>query len=99
MNTCCITIEDDDVTAEFLVERIRRARKEWICCECKAKINPGEKYQHVVGKWDGKISTVRTCFICSRIREDYCCGWVYGELRETLWEELGVNYITGEVKG
>ena len=97
MINCCIDTDIENAP-EFLIAHIRTARKEYTCCECKAKIIPGEKYEYVVGKWDGEISVIRTCFICSRIREDYCCSWVFGELRDTLWEYLGFDYITGEVR-
>ncbi len=74
------------------------ARKQHTCCECGLSIAPGERYERVEGCWEGTWSTFKTCDPCARIRKDYCAsGWIYGELRDTLWECLGIDYITGEV--
>jgi len=69
----------------------RKARIEHICCECHEPIQPGEIYEYVKGYWDGWDS-FKTCKTCTTIREEYCpCGWLYGGLRETLWECLEVE--------
>ena len=90
---------DIDEGPEFSTEKIIKARTPHKCCECKQEIKPGEIYERVTGKWDGELSTINTCLICSRIRQDYCShGYEFGGLREALWECLGTDYITGEVK-
>ena len=40
------------------------ARKEYICCECKWKIVPGQQYFKAEGLWDEKWSTFRQHLIC-----------------------------------
>jgi hypothetical protein len=86
---------DIDSYPDFFVSKIMKARKSHKCCECKQEIKQGEKYEKVTGKWDGEISTVKTCYICTLIREDYCPhGYEFGRLREILWECLGIDYVT-----
>jgi hypothetical protein len=81
----------------FHREREVRARKEHVCCECGEIIHPGEMYEDVIGVWDGRFETYKTCWLCYRIRREYCCCWTYGCLREDLWEVLGVDYVSGRV--
>ena len=81
---CCSTIEGDP--PEFLVDKIVEARKDHVCCECGSEIKKGERYEKVVGKWDGEIDTIKTCLVCKTIREDLLCSWTYGMLKEDLWE-------------
>lgn len=76
---------------------VRRAKKEYRCCECGEAIQPGEKYEYVWGVWEGKQSIYRTCDTCRRIRNDFCCSWIYGGLRDALRECLGFDYVTGEL--
>lgn len=57
-----------DVTTEFYVARIRKARKERRCYECNGVILPGDKYEYVSAKWDGEIDTVSTCEHCRDLR-------------------------------
>ena len=70
------------------------ARKQHTCCECGAAILPGEQYHRAFGVWGGDAETFKTCRICATIRVQYCC--CFGELRQTLWELLGMDYVTGE---
>ena len=75
------------------------ARKTHVCCECGESILPGQTYESASGKWDGDVMTYKTCLVCARIRDDYCWGgYLYGGLRETLWECLGLDYVSGEQK-
>ena len=74
--------------------RTRRARKPHRCCECGEEIRPGEQYEAVRGLWEGYWDSYATCLTCVRIRRDYCpCGWIYGGLRETLMECIGLDYL------
>lgn len=84
MECCCSSYDGD--APEFLTEKIVKARKEHKCCECGEKINKGEQYEKVIGKWDSGIDTIKTCLVCKTIREDLFCSWNYGMLKEDLWE-------------
>jgi hypothetical protein len=97
MFDCCIDTGDDGEAPSLHVVEMRKAQKEHICCECHEPIHPGDTYERVVGVWDGKFDHFKTCAICKKIREDYCCSWLYGGLREALWEVLGFDY-TGKIK-
>ena len=87
---------DVDLVASVLNEKIVTARKAYKCCECGVTINPGDKYENTFGVWGGEGSTFHTCVPCSRIRNDYGCG--YGTLREDVWDHLGVDIVTGRTQ-
>jgi hypothetical protein len=71
------------------------ARKQHTCCECGEKIRPGEEYEYASGLWEGSWEHYKTCGPCVLIRSDVCChSWIFGELRSTIWEELGFDYVT-----
>lgn len=95
--TCSIDAHSDDDPADLWYEKIRSARKAHRCCECGDAIQPGEQYEYAWGLSEGSWWSAKTCLICRRIRRDHCCTWVYGHLREALWDGLGVDYISGEV--
>jgi len=96
---CCRSCEVEfDYAWPFSRNEIRKARKQHVCCECRATIEPGQRYEYAVGKYeDGGMWTAKTCMTCRRIRRDFCKSWTYGGLREALWECLGIDYITGEI--
>ena len=77
---------------EFHLTRERTARKQHKCCECGHVIEPGERYEHVTGKWDGHIGTFHTCLPCSELRDALADGtggcFQYGGLSEEYWEYL-----------
>ena len=98
MNDCCIDFGDDGEDPSLHVVEMRKARKEHKCCECHKPIRKGETYERVTGIWDSKFDHFETCAICKKIREDYCCSWTYGGLKEALWETLAFDYVTGETK-
>ena len=54
---------------EFISTDTRTARKQHKCCECGHVIGPGEKYEHVGGKWDGRFDTFDTCEMCVDLRD------------------------------
>ena len=95
---CLIDGNDWGDPAEFYHEEHRKARKEHVCCECDETIKPGEMYEHVTGKWEDEIMTYKTCDLCVRIRNEYCCSWVFGQLREEIRQALGVDYVSGWVE-
>jgi hypothetical protein len=83
--------------ADVLAERMVKARASHECCECGEKIKPGDTYEKVDGCWEGHWSHYQTCEPCWKIRQTYCpTGWIYGMLRETIWECLEFDYVTGE---
>jgi hypothetical protein len=93
---CSIWADDGEAPAVFREEE-RQARKAYKCCECRAPIKPGERYENATGLWDGAWATYRTCLTCARIRDDLCKGgYVYAGLREAIWECMGFDYVTGE---
>lgn len=70
---------------EFYHKETRKARTAKTCFECCGPIVPGERYEHVRGKWDGCLDTFRTCDRCLELR-DYvegnvpCVCWMHGEM-------------------
>jgi len=50
---------------ELFVDKMVKARKLHICCECDATIAPGETYQRVNGVWAKAFCTFATCKECS----------------------------------
>ena len=80
---------------EFHRATIVKARKEHICCECGEIINPGQKYEYVVGKYDGAIFQCHTCIVCMRIRNGlFRKGYLYGGLSEMLFECYDIDFFT-----
>jgi len=74
-------------------EKIVRARKQHQCCECGESIEPGELYEYTTGLWEDWWGEYKTCIPCRSIRGDYCTSFVYGDLKEALWECLKVELI------
>jgi len=95
---CSDTYCDYEDGPECFVEENRKARKEHICCECRRIIKKNEEYEYVRGKWEGGFSTFKTCKQCAAIANDYLCGCrIYGNLRDDIWDRLGVDIVTGDV--
>ena len=89
---CCpLSYDSSSSGPEFHERTIRTARKEHVCFECRDTIAKGSKYEHVVGKWDGYVSTHKTCTLCVEIRNHFACGngWIYGE----VWHDLAENFF------
>ena len=83
----------DHESAEFLVERTRKARKPHRCEACTVTILPGEQYEQVVAKCDGRIENFATCADCVALREYVtahipCFCWTYQELFDESREEM-----------
>ena len=90
--SCDCSVDIDEV-AEFCNESYPKARKEYICCECTGIISKGSNYEEVTGKWNGEISTYKTCIPCTRIRNHYCSsGFYFTRLREQIRECIGFDY-------
>ena len=76
---------DDYDEGGFQVRTQPRARKEYVCIECRQPIRKGEHYSRFASKYDGAISTSRTCLVCEEIREAlYCDGYYFG----CMWDDI-----------
>jgi hypothetical protein len=86
----------DCVMADLYRESTPKARKQHVCCECGATIDPGETYQRVEGMWDGRFYTFKTCDFCAQVRlkaEHDVNGYGYHGVPFTeLWECMGMDY-------
>ena len=90
--TCYCDIEAD--VPEFFTETRPIARKDHRCAECGGPIRRGDRYLRTTGKWDGEVSTIKTCVHClaalDAMRSRYpCFCYVFGALHEHLGEDIG----------
>ena len=88
--TCnvCVYQEGDTQPVFSNKTHVSSARKEVRCTECCEVILVGAPYWKIVGKWEGKLTTIRQCECCYEIQQVFCCdGWVYGELWEGMEEQ------------
>jgi len=88
--------------AEFYCKTEYTARKEHKCAECGRAVEPGQRYEKVVGKWDGRLGFFKTCSRCTALREHLsahvsCFCWAHGHLLEDIREE--VRYLPAEAYG
>ena len=84
----CVTM-DYDGSNSFSREQVRRARKPHQCVECDRPILPGATYEYAAGMTDGDFWDAHTCMVCREIRKEFCCGsWTYGQLWESIDEQL-----------
>lgn len=91
---------------EFYVKDTRRARKEYRCAECQCKIQKGEEHEHVAAKWEGEVSSIRTCKLCVTLRDWVvgnvpCACWSHGDMIEGLQSSIddAVYRAPDETKG
>jgi hypothetical protein len=59
----------DGEPVEFSNSEVVTARKPHRCDECRATIHPGQKYERYTSKYDGDISTTKSCSKCIKLRE------------------------------
>lgn len=86
---CCLVDMDTESGPDVFREKIRTARKEHKCSECRQPILPGEKYEHVTGLWEGHWGTFKTCSACMELRDRFfCAGYVFGEVLQDLKDVL-----------
>jgi hypothetical protein len=70
--------------------KIRKARKDHKCVECREVIAAESKYEYTSGIWDGRASTYKTCLACVEIRNHFSYdGWVFG----LLWSDMEENFF------
>lgn len=72
-----------------VARNFRKPRKPYKCEECFRRIKPGEQYERVSAKWDGSVSTIKTCDHCMRMRDLMadnipCFCWTHGHTREDI---------------
>lgn len=87
----CMTDYD---APDFYFADSRKARKEHKCDECRRAIRPGEVYQYVSGKWDGRVGVYKTCLHCEVTQKwlrRECHGFVHGMTAEDI-EEHASDY-------
>jgi hypothetical protein len=87
MSDCgaCIYVGDYDPPDVYWLKWVK-ARKEHACCECKRTIAPGERYEYVSGKWDGRMGAFHTCAECSDIATSLACDG--DRMHGGLWEAM-----------
>jgi len=78
---------------EFYRKRSPKARKEHRCEECNRPIKPGDRYEYVTAKWEGYLSSFRTCQRCVDLRQWVknnvpCFCWTHGGLLEDAEEAV-----------
>jgi hypothetical protein len=79
--------------AEFYHKKDRKARKAHKCEECGSAIKPGQRYEHVFGKWDGRLDSFKTCERCIALRDHLaahvrCFCWAHGNMLEDARNEV-----------
>lgn len=99
MSTCGISLggADYDGSAEFYTCENVKARKDHRCEECWRVIPKGEKYERTSMKFDGDVSTIKTCIQCAEIRDafrDPEGEFIMGELWEQMREKFS-EFTTG----
>ena len=80
---------------EFYDAKERTARTQHRCCECGHTIRPGERYEHVSGKWTGQLGTFKTCMPCADLRDSLSAGggcFEFGGLNEEYYEYLSNTF-------
>jgi len=95
---------DVDGYPDFSVTEYPRARKAYRCEECRGAIKPGERHVKNTTKWEGDVSSTRSCLECEAWAKVFVeaqrreCGegcWIVGSLwsgiREFCEEHLGYS--------
>lgn len=82
---------DEGCSTEFYSAITRKARKPHKCAECGREIQCGESYQHVSAKWEGDLSTVKTCAHCEVLQKwllKECGGFLHPAVVEDAEEHI-----------
>ena len=69
-------------------EKIRKAKKPHLCCECGLPIKSGDHYLYESGIWDGTPQEYKTCLDCKSIRDVFFRSWVYTQIWDYFCEEF-----------
>lgn len=101
MSTC--VCDYDGGPAEFIYTARPRARAWHKCDECQCGIEPGERYEYTVGKWDGRLADYKTCLDCLVIRDQLeallpCFCWYYQHMLDDAHEAIASTDFMPGVK-
>lgn len=81
---------DFDEAWKVYAKTVRTARKVHVCRECHGRVQPGEKYEHVVAIYDS-VDVFKTCARCLALRDWVtahvpCFCWYHDEMIEAAME-------------
>lgn len=90
MECSCAVPADNNEQPDFCVERdLLKSRKNYQCYECRDRINIGDRYNKITGKWDGTMDTFRTCSDCVSVKNVfYSAGYCFGNIWDDLYDFL-----------
>jgi len=78
---------------DFEAYGFRRAFKEHRCVECRRIIHRGARYAYYTQKWEGRVSTTKTCLRCDAlsvafhaVKDEPHCTYEFGGLRQAIRE-------------
>ena len=96
MNCDVCLSSDFDGPNEFERCTTPKARKEHKCEECRKVIAKGEVYERFTAKWDGAVTTTKTCLLCAEISTVFYCngrvlGNLWGDMADYVFDRLTVN--------
>ena len=92
MNCTPISSEYADYIVQPLAQKIRKAKKEHKCTECKESISTGSSYEYFAGKDDdGNLFIQKTCDVCLELRTHFSSdgGWIWG----SIWRDIIDNFF------
>ena len=89
---------EDYESPAFLRIQIVTGRKPHTCCECNQTIQPGQKYECAVGKWEEEIVTFRTCGDCLKLREEVKAAGCDCTIYMTLFERAMNHGIISQMR-
>ena len=91
MSVACCPLYGGEDGPSCSTTKVRTARKDHRCAECRAAITPGSKYEYASGIWDGFADSYKTCLLCVEIRNHFACGsgWEYG----SVWAQLEESFF------
>lgn len=88
MSECSIPVDPDE-TCSVHRSRIRKAKKDYRCCECHGPISAGTEYLSETALLSDGWSTYRTCLDCASIRKAlFKEAWEWGGMFEYLRSHL-----------
>lgn len=75
----------------FYSARTVTAGKQHKCSECFRAIQPGERYEYAVGKWDGHFDCFKTCCRCLDLKQYVkahvpCFCWAHGNIIDDCYD-------------
>ena len=90
----CIYVDEGE-TYDVAEQKLRRARKSWVCDECRETIQPGDLYEHFKGLFEGIWDEYRTCARCCNVRRDFFRGHMFTGMVEDFEVAHGFDYRDG----